>query len=177
PAARTTAMPRLLIRDGERGGKRVPAASAAGPVTAGDIALAEQAMTALGQPLLFAIRDATDPLDALLAGQGYRVVDPTVIRACAIETLTRHHPPRISAFTLSEPLQIMRDIWAEGGIGPARLAVMERVTGPKTAQLGRSNVKPSGAGFVALEGAIAMVHAIEVRENSRRQGAARNMML
>lgn len=134
-------------------------------------------MLALGQPRLFVVRDGDGALDVLLAAQGYRVIDPTVIRACAIESLTAHKAPRLAAFTLWEPLQIMRDIWAEGGIGPARLAVMQRVDGPKTALLGRSDDSPSGAGFVAVHGAIAMVHALEVRPNSRRQGAARNMML
>jgi len=177
PAAHTTTMPPFVIRDGAGGGKRVSAASATGVVRADDIESAETAMRALGQPSLFTLRDRADPLDALLAARGYRMVDPTVIRACAIESLTAHHPPPLSAFTLWEPLQIMRDIWAEGGIGPARLAVMDRVTGPKTGLFGRSKDTPAGTGFVALHGAIAMVHALEVRPDFRRQGTARHMIL
>jgi len=177
PAARTDRLPPFVIRDGQGGGKRVSAAQAIGPVTQDDLARAESAMLALGQPRLFVLRDTTDPLYGMLAAQGYRVIDPTVIRACPIESLTVHHPPRLSAFTLWEPLQIMRDIWAEGGIGPARIAVMEKVIGPRTALLGRSNDSPSGTGFVAVYGGIAMVHALEVRAGSRRQGAARNLML
>ncbi|NCO20745.1 MAG: GNAT family N-acetyltransferase [Rhodobacterales bacterium] len=177
PAARTVALPAFLIRDGQGGGKRVSAAQATGAVDAADLAAAEQAMQALGQPPLFILRRADDPLDAVLADHGYRVVDPTVIRGCAVETLTALPLPRVAAFALWEPLQIMRDIWAEAGIGPARLAVMQRVTGPKTAVLGRSHDKPAGVAFVALHGDIAMVHALEVRVASRRQGTARHMMI
>ena len=71
----------------------------------------------------------------------------------------------------------MREIWAEGGIGPARVAVMERVTGPKTGLLGRLKDQPAAAGFVALHEGIAMVHALEVRPRHRRAGMGRLMMV
>ena len=44
----------------------------------------------------------------------------------------------------------MAEIWAAGGIGPARLAVMARVPEPRGYLLGRLDDRPAGAGFVAL---------------------------
>ena len=70
----------------------------------------------------------------------------------------------------------MRDIWAAGGIGPARVEVMARAPGPKTSIFGRSNNRPAGAGFVALHEGIAMVHALEVLARHRREGLGRYMM-
>jgi GNAT superfamily N-acetyltransferase len=90
--------------------------------------------------------------------------------------LRRWRLPRVTTFTVWEPLEIMRDIWAEGGIGPARVAVMERVTGPKTGLFGRLKDQPAAAGFVALHDGIAMVHALEVRARHRRAGMGRLMM-
>ncbi|WP_240611076.1 GNAT family N-acetyltransferase [Oceaniglobus ichthyenteri] len=177
PAAAQTHAPPFLLRDGAGGGKRVSAASVIGPVGPDDIANAEIAMARLGHPPLFSLRGNLGPVDALLADRGYRMVDPTVIRACPVGALSRFDLPRLAAFTLWEPLEIMREIWAEGGIGPERMAVMARVTGPKTALLGRSQARAAGAGFVALHGDIAMVHALEIRANARRQGAARHMMI
>jgi glucose/arabinose dehydrogenase len=49
-------------------------------------------------------------------------------------------------------LQIAREIWAEGHISAARLAVMDRALGPKAVILGRTADKPCGAAFVALHG-------------------------
>jgi GNAT superfamily N-acetyltransferase len=74
------------------------------------------------------------------------------------------------------PMQIASDIWAEGHIGPGRLAVMHRAAGPKTAILGRTHDKPSGTAFVALHDQTALIHALEVRPALRRQGAARQIL-
>ncbi|MBI1170352.1 GNAT family N-acetyltransferase [bacterium] len=162
------------VRAGGGGGKRVSAASAEAPWQDGDIALAEDAMRALGQDPLFVIWPWDAALDAALARHGYRVIDPVLGYAAPVAALAP--PPLMTAFPHWPPMQIVRDIWAEGGIGPGRLAVMERATGPKTAILGRSRDRPAGAAFVALHGATAMIHAIEVRPAQRRQGAARHML-
>ena len=60
-------------------------------------------------------------------------------------------------------------------IGPARLEVMGRAA-VKTAILARWNEKPAGVGFVAADQEIAMVHAVEVLANQRRQGVAQWIM-
>ena len=88
-------------------------------------------MRDLGQDALFRIRAGDEALDADLAAQGYRIVDPTNIHAAPVGGLTVQTPPRVTTFAVWEPLEIMREIWAEGGIGPARIAVMERARGRK----------------------------------------------
>lgn len=134
-------------------------------------------MRALGQGPLFQVREGDDALDAMLEARGYRVVDPVNLHVAPVAALTGETLPRVTTFTIWEPLEIMRDIWAEGGIGPARVAVMERVEGPKTGLLGRLRDQPAAAGFVAIHDGVAMVHALEVRARHRRAGLGRLMML
>lgn len=132
-------------------------------------------MRALGQDCLFMVQPGQAALDASLAAEGYDVIDPTNGYATPVETLTDIAIPRVTAFVIWEPLAIMEEIWAAGGIGPARLAVMARAQ-TKTAILARWNEKPAGAGFVAIHAGIAMVHAVEVLAHQRRQGVAQWIM-
>ncbi|NNK79650.1 MAG: GNAT family N-acetyltransferase [Litoreibacter sp.] len=167
-----------VIREGAGGGKRVSAATLetdAGGTS--DVARAEQEMRALGQTSLFSLKPEQTELDTILAGNGYEVVDPTILFHVPIRDLGEIEIPPLSAFPIWEPLQIMRDIWQAGGVGAARQAVMERVSGPKTGILGRINNKPAGAAFVALHGQVAMLHALEILEDERRQGLGRNLAL
>lgn len=164
------------IRDGKGGGKRVSSATACGPVTGADIEMAAHAMEALDQPALFMIRAGDDTLDAMLDARGYHVIDPVVAYASAVETLTAVTPPRLAAFPIWPPLAIQHELWAEGGIGPGRLAVMQRADGPKTTILARQNDRAAGTAFVAIHGDIAMLHALEVAPDQRRQGVAVNIM-
>lgn len=175
PAAQNAVGP-WTIRDGAMGGQRVSAASAAAPVKASDVAIAEQAMSALGQPNLFMIRDSEEALDRMLADAGYRIKDPVTLYACPTATLTAQPVAPVSAFAVWPPLQIMRDIWCEAGIGPGRLAVMQRAKLPKTAILARQADRAAGTAFVAIDDEIAMIHAIEVAPTLRRKGAGINMM-
>lgn len=165
-----------LVREGRGGGKRVSSATAAGPVTEADIALAEAAQDALGQDRLFQIRGEDAVLDAALAARGYRVVDPVVLCTAETARLADPAPDPMSAFAIWPPLGIQRDIWAEAGIGPGRLAVMDRVTGPKTAILGRRKDRAAGTAFVACHDGTAMIHAIEVVPDLRRMGVAAAMI-
>lgn len=164
-----------LVREGQGGGKRVSAATAEGPVTAADIGQMEAAQAALGQTPLVMIREGEMALDALLAAQGYRIIDPVVVYVAPVAALTGDLPA-LAAFTIWPPLAIQREIWAEGHIGPGRLAVMDRVAGPKTTLFARVSDKPAGAGFVAIHGDTAMVHAVEVTPALRRQGAGLYML-
>ena len=145
-----------MLRDGAGGGKRVSAATAEGPVTADDIAIAEAGMRALGQPPLFMIREGDEALDAHLAERGYAIIDPVNLYVGPVAPLTQEPPARATAYAIWEPLEIQKDIWAEGGIGPARLAVMQRAEGPKTAILTRNGQHPAGVAYAALHGDIAM---------------------
>ncbi len=172
PAAEVRRQGPFLLRRGDGGGQRVSAATALGPVAGDDIDAAEAAMQAMGQPRLFQIRAGDDALDTALAGRGYAVVDPVNLYVAPVDAVATRRPPPVTAFCVWEPLAIQIDIWAKGGIGPGRLAVMERVKGPKTSILGRINDHPGGTAFVAIHDSIAMVHAVEVLPHQRKQGMA-----
>jgi GNAT superfamily N-acetyltransferase len=176
PCASSVRLGPFTIRDGAGGGKRVSAATAEAEVAEGDLAKAEEAMVRLEQPALFMIRKGDTALDALLAERGYSVIDPVNIYLAPVAPLAAAGLPRGRTFTIWEPLQIMRDIWAEGGIGPARVAVMVRAGCPKTGLFGRYGNRPSAAGYVGLNHAFAMVHALQVRPRDRRCGMGRLMM-
>ncbi|WP_170405999.1 GNAT family N-acetyltransferase [Ruegeria arenilitoris] len=173
PAARYMQLGPFLLREGQGGGSRVSAASRIGPVTPPDIDAAEAAMQAMGQKRIFCLRPGDEALDEMLAARGYDILDPVNIYACPVARLTDQPVPPVTVFTLWEPLAIMREIWAQGGIGPARLAVMERATGPKTGLLLRHRDQPAGTGFVAIHDGTAMLHALEIVPAHRRQGLGR----
>lgn len=176
PADRHTRGP-VTLREGHGGGKRVSAATARRVLSPTELDQAEAAMRALGQDVLFQIRAGDDALDAMLAAQGYRVVDPTNIHVAPVATLTVQTPPRVTTFEIWEPLEIMREIWVGGGIGPERIAVMARAADPKTGLFGRHDNRPAAAGFVATHDRVAVVHALEVHPDHRRAGMGRWMMV
>lgn len=171
PAARQ-ACGRFSIRDGKGGGKRVSAATVEGDWTEGDLARAEAAMDAP----LFLIRAGDEALDAALAARGYHLIDPVLAYSAPVDLLAGDGPGRMTTFPHWPPMQIARALWADGGIGPARLAVMERVAGAKAVILGRANDRASGVAFVACHGRHAMLHALEVVPSLRRQGSAQNIL-
>ena len=177
PPARVETAGPVTIREGRGGGKRVSAATATRALTDEEMTGAENAMRRLGQHALFQVRAGDEALDAGLAARGYRVVDPTNVHAAPVAALTAETPPRVTTFAVWEPLEIMREIWAEGGIGPDRVAVMARVEGPKTGLFGRHDNRPAAAGFAAIHEGIAVVHALEVRPAHRRAGLGRWMMV
>ncbi|GFE64493.1 GNAT family N-acetyltransferase [Litoreibacter roseus] len=162
PSVSVKAVDGWLVRDGGGGGKRVSAAtwdSAGVP-------------PALPHDLVM-VREGQDKLDSVLAETGFETVDPTLI----FEGSVASNPiPPVTAFSVWPPLRILLDIWEVGGIGPARVGVMERVEGPKTAILGRINDRAAGALFAAIHKNCVMLHAIEVLAAHRRQGLARYMM-
>ncbi|TCP60723.1 acetyltransferase (GNAT) family protein [Rhodovulum bhavnagarense] len=166
----------FCIREGRGGGKRVCAATAEGPLAKTDIPAAEQAMAALGQEALFMVGADDEALDRALEARGYRIIDPVLVLSAPVALLAAKPPPPVSAFTVEAPLAIMHEIWAENGIGPARLAVMDRVTRPKTYLLARQADRGAGACFAATCDGMAFVHALVVSPRYRRQGAGANMI-
>ncbi len=176
PAAARHRAGAFIVREGRGGGQRVSAATAEGPWTQADIGAAERMHMALGQTPLFMIRDGEAALDAALAARGYRVKDPVNVHDCAIAALTAGPADPMAGFVIWPPLAIMRDLWAEGGIGPERIAVMERTGGPRTAILGRVSDRASGVAFVAVAGETAVLHALHVAPGLRRQGSAVKIM-
>ena len=175
PPARSWTLGPFTLRDGAGGGKRVDAATTRSFPNEEEITGAERAMDRPGRQVLFAVRSDQNDFDRMLAERGYLVLDPTLVLTCLVEALVRTTPP-VSGFTVWPPLQVQRDIWAEGRIGPERLAVMDRVAGPKTSILGRTDDRPSATAFAAIHDTTAMVHALEVRKAARRQGAAGHIM-
>ncbi len=170
PAAGFETLGPFRLRKGQGGGSRVSAASRIGDVTDADIDAAEAAMQAMGQKRIFCLRPGDEALDAQLAARGYDILDPVNIYTCPAEQLTDTPIPRVTVFNIWEPLAIMREIWAQGGIGPERLAIMHRALGPKTGLLMRHSDQPAGTGFVAIHEGVAMVHALEILPDHRRQG-------
>jgi GNAT superfamily N-acetyltransferase len=173
PAARLWTEGGWTLRDGQGGGKRVSAATIAAPEA--DIAQAETSMRAMGQRPLFMIRSGDDPLDTELAARGYAIVDPVNLYVAPVAQLTDVPIPRVTAFDIWEPLAIMLEIWAKGGIGPDRIKVMHRAK-TKTAILTRWNEMPGGVAFAAIHDGVCMVHAVEVLEHQRQQGVAKWLM-
>lgn len=176
PAANVTRVGPWTIRDGQGGGKRVSAATAEGTWSDRDIPAAEAAMSALGQPNLFLIRDGDDVLDQTLDQRGYRILDPVVAYSVRVNDLTSTPPAPMSSFLHWPPLAIAVQLWDDAGITAGRIAVMDRVTGSKAAILSRSNDRPTGVAFVAIADRIAMLHALEVAPTHRRQGSAYNIL-
>lgn len=133
-------------------------------------------MAALGQPPLFMLRPDERPLAAALAARGYDTIEESRVLVGPLAPLAARRPPPLVAYPLWEPLEILRTLWAEGGIGPARQAVMARVAGPKTALLGRAGDRVAGAAFMALAGDLAFCHALYVAPAGRRGQLATHML-
>lgn len=176
PAATTQRAGPWTIRDGRGGGKRVSAATAVAPVRPADLPRAEAAMRAIGQTPLVMIREGEDALDSMLAGRGYRVIDPVQAWCGPVAPLAQLPVPRGRVFAIWEPLAIQIDLWAAAGIGPGRIAVMRRAPPPRTAILGRVAQTAAATAFVAIHARVAMVHALEVVTPCRRQGVATLVM-
>lgn len=176
PAAASVDAGPWVLREGRGGGKRVSAATARGDWREDDLSAAEKSMTLMGQTPLFMIRPGEDALDAALSARRYALIDPVQLWVAPIDRLTDLKLPRVTAFAIWEPLAIMRELWAAGGIGTARQRIMERAALPKTGLLGRVSDKPAGAGFCAVHGQTAMVHALEIAPDHRQKGLGGWMM-
>ena len=174
PAARQHDLSPWVLREGQGGGKRVSCATCPQGASEAQIDQAEAAHRALGQVPLFMLRPDQPDLDAALARRGYRIVDPVELRLAPVSALAP--PDFMATFPHWPPLAMARDIWTETGIGPERQAVMDRVAGPKVAILSRSRDRATGVAFVAIDGPVAMIHAVEVLPQFRRQGSANNIL-
>ncbi len=176
PAARYDIHGPLTFREGQGGGQRVSATTASGPVSEAQLDEAEAKMRAMNQPALFMIRDGQDDLDAQLDARGYAIHDPVNAYVCPVETLMGEPVPPVTVIPVWEPLALMIDIWAEGGIGEGRIAVMHRAKGPKTGLIARWRDHPGGCAFVAIHNGVAMLHAVEILADQRNQGLGKWVM-
>jgi GNAT superfamily N-acetyltransferase len=178
PAATVMAGP-FCVPDGAGGGQRVSAARlsdpAAGDATEAQIDAARGALADLGQAPLFMVLDHQSALDARLAARGWRRRDATLALVADAAALAAPPPP-VTCFAPWPPLAIQAEIWAAGGIGDARRAVMDRAAPPKTTLFGRIADRPAGTAFAAIHGDTAMIHALEVLPRFRRKGLAAIMV-
>lgn len=165
---------RFLLREGQGGGQRVSAASLTGEgFDNADIEQAEAGMARLGQRSLFQLRPQDQELDAALAQRGYQIVDPVTLYVAETAALGRMDQRPESVLSGPIALEMMAKAWAKGGIERARIDVMNRVAVAKRYMLLRYDNRPAGAGFVAVNGDVAMLHALEVSPKARRQGIGR----
>ena len=177
PAAHRGHVGKWVIRDGQGGGSRVSSASLAkGQPTSADVAEAEAAMVALGQSRLFMIRDGEEGLEALLDGLGYVIKDPVTLYAAGVSDIGKPTGTQAKTYDIWPPLAVQLEIWAEGGIGRERIAVMERAPQPKTSIFGRIDDHPAATGYVGIHDGVAMLHALETSPSHRRKGLARHMV-
>lgn len=177
PPASTLGVGAFTLRDGAGGGKRVSAATPNGPeTTVEDIENAAAVMAAAQCPRLFRLSPGHKVVDQMLTDLGYQIIDPTTLFIAPTANLLKPDQAPLAAIAAETCLGIQADIWEDGGIGPARRAVMARAASPKAWLLARVNDRAVGAGFVSVDQGIAMVHALDVRRHARRQGAGRAMM-
>ncbi len=167
PAAERWRAGSWTLRRGLGGGGRASAATLDGPMEPPDRAEAE--MRAMGQRCLFMIRPGQEALDAALAERGYLVTDRVALLAAPVGELAGVETDW-AMVRCDAPLARMVELWDEGGIGAARRAVMERVTGPRIYLLARDGDRPAGCAFVAAREKGAMLSALHVRETARRKG-------
>lgn len=177
PAAGIVEREGWRLRRGEGGGRRVSAATRPpGATGEPDIAVAEAAMEGWGQRPLFMLRDGDGAMDATLAAAGYDKVDETSFYLIEAAALLDDQSETARIIRGAGPIAMIEEIWAKGGVGPERLAVMARAAGPKSYMIGRLADRPVSVAFVAVDGDIAMVHALETLERARRRGAARMLL-
>ena len=177
PASAKRALGPWTVRLDESGSSRVSAATAELSVTDADIPVAEDAMREAGQKPLFMIRQGDEALDQALAARGYTVKDITHIYAAPIADIAENRPPPVTSFAVWPPLAVQIEIWAEGGIGAGRLAIMDRAREPKTTLLGRLDDRPAGTAYIGIAADCAMIHALEIGSVHRRKGLARSLTI
>ena len=163
-----------LLRRGAGGGQRVSAASTEDE--AADLEPAIEGLRDWGQTPLFRVTPDQVELDARLEAARFRRHDPVALYAGRAADLDDGADHTVQVFQVGAPLAIIDEIWTQGGIGAGRRAVMARAAGPAMTLMSRANDRPVGVAFVALDGEVAMIHAIEVAPQHRRKGGAMRLM-
>jgi GNAT superfamily N-acetyltransferase len=163
-----------LLRRGDGGGQRASAASTTDQ--SADLNSAERGMRAWGQTPLFRLTPDQALLDARLAEAGYAVKDPVALYAAPVASLADGRDETVKIFRVASPLAMVDEIWLRGGIGPGRRAVMTRPAGPRMTLMARAGDRAVGVAFVAVDGDVAMIHAIEIAPEHRRKGGGALLM-
>lgn len=174
PAAHSEQIGPFTYRDGAGGGSRVSAATLNDTGQEADLTPIEARFARDHRPPLFQIRDGQDGFDRQLDRAGYRIFDASLCLSAPIDALPE--PDWTTTMTAWPPVALQREFWAKSGIGPERLAVMSRVSGPKTTLFSRIDQTPAGTCFVASHGEIAVLHALDVPPELRRNGIAARLI-
>jgi GNAT superfamily N-acetyltransferase len=164
------------FRDGRGGGKRVSAATLAGPAQNANTEFAAQVMAEMDQPDLFMIRPQDAVLDQKLAGAGYEIIDPVTVLIAPLSEMPSENPARAPLFS-GDPTDDMVQVWQAGGIGQARLDIMRRCALPKTCVALVEDGQTAAVAFAACDDGLVMCHAVEVLGPFRRRGLGRDIML
>lgn len=172
PAAEYRDAGGFRIGRGPGGGGRVSSARALEGWNPEGLAEAAQVHRDWGQRALFRAPEADLRLTGALADAGYRRHDPVMVMETPAAALNDRGIPPLAAIPSWPPLAIQREIWAAGQFGPGHLAVMARVSLPRMSILGRIDDRSAGTLFLAIDGPVAMVHAVVIRPGVRRQGVA-----
>lgn len=175
PAAHYHQVGHWTIREGLGGGSRVSAATH-DQTEEYEIDAAIAAMTEIGQAPIFMIRQGQEAMDKALADRGFVIKDPVNFYLAPVETIATERVAPAMSFQIFPPLSVQKEVWAAGGIGQARLAVMERAQCPKTTILGRTGDRTAGTGYVGVSNGVGMVHALETLEKYRRLGIAKTIV-
>lgn len=154
-----------LRRIGGAGGSRVNAATAM-----------VESPTLDGCGPLVMVRTGEDALSERLDAAGYAIKDPCRLLVAPAAELAQMRPAGPRTVQGEAPIARMAEIWAEGGIGPARLQIMDRATCPKTYITGRLGDRLAGCVYVGAKGDLAMLHALEISPHHRRHGVARDLV-
>jgi GNAT superfamily N-acetyltransferase len=172
-AAERAAIGEWVARRGAGGGSRVSSVWPKGdpglpPEAAIDAACA--VARGWGQTPLFQVDPADADLDDRLAARGFIPYDASLFLAAPARVVAAHGEGRGMVLRVRAPLAALDELWAQGGVGPARRAVMARTPPPSEALALRADDRVAAAAFVAAAGDVAMAHAIEVAPRFRRQG-------
>jgi ribosomal protein S18 acetylase RimI-like enzyme len=179
PAAERAMLGGWVLRRGEGGGRRV---SSVWPKAAPDRALdaaiaeAEARMRIWGQRPIFQLSPADVALDAALAERGWAVEAPCPLLAAPIPDIAAIGAGKRMVIRVRAPLAALDELWAEGGVGPARRAVMARAQTPKETLILREDDRAAAAVFIGVHDGTAIAHAVQVAPRFRRRGLGRAIM-
>lgn len=175
PAAVKQSIGPWTVRLDASNSSRVNAATAELAFEGPDIVTAEVAMIDGGQRPLFMLRHGEDRLDEVLAARGYIIKDPVNMYAAEVAKIAGVGPGVDRTSEVWPPRADQAVIWAAGGVGPGRIAIMDRARDPKTTIVGRIDGVAAGTAYVAIAANCAMIHALEVDKSHRRMGLARDL--
>ncbi|MEM6438398.1 MAG: GNAT family N-acetyltransferase [Pseudomonadota bacterium] len=168
------AAPGWRLRDGRGGGKRVSAATSLG---GRDPAPVAAAMRARGERPMIQVPGSDGEMNAALEAAGWAEVDATVLYVAPSAQMAALPLQTGLRFAMGTArLALLAEIWEAEGIGAARQAVMDRCAAPKAVLMARTDDVTAGAGFVAVHGRLALLHAVVVRPEARRRGAGRSRL-